>query len=287
MELELFLLREFYVINLIFLSKTIAMECIKPKRIMGLTPQAALITVIAWLFHPCFDAFAKPKVDALNTHSSRYVIGLDVGISATTSVGNTTSFPIGYSTFNYTTNNKTDDPLRFGAFLSRNLQLSSRNALQMGVSYHYITDMGVKGVLQQGISPPFYPFTYHYSMDSSQLLAEAKLLRQWRDIFYPYLIGGVGVGFNRAKNYSTSIPDYLTVTPYFVNKLTTSFSYSVGVGIDFLLLQSLSVGVGYRFSDLGQVELGNGQIRNRQIASQLGQVHLYLNTALLELNYFF
>jgi opacity protein-like surface antigen len=243
--------------------------------------------IIACFLYPYSNVFAQGKTDTINADYYRYIIGLDIGISATTTLGNTTSFPLGYSTFNYSANNTIDDPLRFGAVLRRSFQLSPHHALQLGMSYHYTTNMDVDGSLQQGISPPFYPFTYHYSIDSSQVLAEAKLLQQWRDVFYPYLIGGIGAGFNRAKNYSTSIPDYLTFTPYYVDKSTTSFSYTVGLGIDFLKFQSLSLGLGYRFSDLGRAELGNGSIRNRQIAGQLKQSHLYLNTALLEVNYFF
>ena len=112
-------------------------------------------------------------------------------------------------------------------------------------------------------------------------------MHQWYDVFYPYLIGGIGGGFSRAENYATDVPDYLTVTPYYANKSTTSFSYMLGAGIDFFKFQSLSIGLGYRFSDLGRAGLGDGQIRSREIASQLTQAHLYLNTLMIEVNCFF
>jgi len=237
------------------------------------------LSIMSCFLLSCFSAYAK--------QTDQYVFGLDVGTSATSHLGNSASFPLGYSTFIYKSKSKTHNPVRFGVSMSKNINFSSQNAVQIGISYHDITKMGVNGSLEQGISPPFTPFNYNYSINSSQLLVEAKLLHQWNKLFYPYLTGGIGAGFNKATNYSTNVPNYLTLTPYYSDKSSTSLSYSVGLGINFLKFQPIAIGLGYRFSDLGQVKLGNGHLRNRLITSQLGQSHLYLNTFLIELNCYF
>ena len=241
-------------------------------------------SVISCLLLTCISAFAKKDEHPLQTN--RYVFGLDLGTSLIRNLGNATSFPLGYSTFSYTPNQHREQPLRFGASLRKTINFLSLDAVQVGISYHHITKMSVHGALEQGMFPPFSQFNYSYSMTSSQLLAEAKLLRQWYKIFYPYLIGGIGVGFNKAMNYATTVPDYLTLTPWYSNNARISLSYSVGLGIDLLKSQSLSIGLGYRFSDLGQVRLGDGRIRSRETPSSPGQSHLYQNTVLIELSCF-
>ena len=63
------------------------------KHRVKLNHPSAFILLVICLLYPCYDVFAKLKTNSLNIHSHRYVIGLDVGLSATTNVGNTTSLP--------------------------------------------------------------------------------------------------------------------------------------------------------------------------------------------------
>ena len=225
--------------------------------------------------------------DRLTLPERYYVFGVDFGITRSQNLGNSTSFPLGYSTFIYQGNNDTVSPLRFGISISKNISVSQLDAVRLGLSYHYITNMAINGLLEQGISPPYSSFTYAYKINSAQLLAEAKVLHQWRKKLYPYITGAIGSGFSRALEFKTNVPNYLTLTPYYENHATTSLSYTLGFGIDLLALQSCSLGVGYRFSNLGHISLGRGQIRNTQIASQLNQSHLYLNSVQVELNWYF
>lgn len=239
------------------------------------------------LFILAAGVFCSSAVFSTTSSGRNTVLGLDLGFSVTNNPGYSASFPLGYSTFNYTNKNGNRYPLRFGVSLGRQFQLNPFNSLQLGVSYLYNTNMKGSGVLEQGITPPFYPFTYSYLLHSSQVLAEGKWLHQWREVFYPYLIGGIGVAINRAFQYKTSIPPSLTLTPNYLNKSTSAFSYMLGLGIDFFISQTLSFGGGYRFSDLGRVGLGDGIIRSSVISSQLQRDHVYLNTILVEMHWYF
>lgn len=220
------------------------------------------------------------------SHTDRFSLGLDLGPSWTSNLGNSTQFPLGYSTFSYTAKHNAETAMLYGISLGKSISLNALHTLQIGLTYHYIPNLDANGYLQQGISTPYYQANYSYSVYSSQLLAEAKIVRQWRDRFYPYISIGLGGASNTAKSFKTSVPNYLTLTPYYANKTHRSFSYSLGLGVDYLTSAQTSVGLGYRFSDLGMAGLGDGLIRFTQLSAKLKQSNLYLNTLLIQLNYF-
>ncbi|WP_133128498.1 outer membrane protein [Legionella nagasakiensis] len=224
--------------------------------------------------------------DIFLNKNSQYGLIFDLGWSKTRDIGEYTAFPLGYSTFIYNPLKKTNYPARYGATFSKIIKGSEKNLLQVGLSYHQIQRMNVDGKLYQGISPPYYMSSYSYRIRSAQLLAEGKWLHEFHHRYFPYLIGGAGVAFNKAQDFTTSIPDYLTVTPSYGNHSNMPFSYTIGLGLDYLLTPNISVGLGYRFSDLGTVKLGAGYIRNTKVPISPSQPHLYLNTLLVSVNCF-
>lgn len=233
----------------------------------------------------CFSLQANmPDYDLKQVN---YALGLDVGLSTTRSLNSSHAFTVGYSTFSYTPYQNHVNPYRFGIAVKKNIGLSHHNFLQTGLSYHQLSAMRVFGALEQGISPPFFPFGYDYSVNNKTTLVEAKLIHQWHNQLYPYVLGGIGAAFNTVKNFVTDVPDYVTITPSFADNKTTSFSYILGLGVDFIHYHPLSIGLGYRFSDLGPIGLGSAQIRNTRLTNPIKQPHLYLNTVLIELNCLF
>lgn len=239
--------------------------------------------VLFFLVFVPMASLAKDSVSLLNNHP--YSVGLDLGIAKPTNIGQSTTFPLGYSTFSYSSNSNDARALISGVSVNKTLTINSLYTLQVGVSYHHISSMDVKGNLEQGISPPYYQSTYSYNVTSSQYLVEAKLRRQFYR-YFPYVFLGLGVASNRADNYSTTVPSYLTVTPDYSNKTTNSFTYSLGIGVDYFVMSRLSIGLGYRFINLGNVGLGTGIIRNMSVGAELTQSNLYVNTLLAQLNYF-
>jgi opacity protein-like surface antigen len=217
--------------------------------------------------------------------SRQYSVGLDLGVAKSTNLGNSTTFPLGYSTYSYSSSTHNVDALVSGISISKILTIAPLDTLQIGVSAHYISNMTAKGNLEQCISS-YYQSTYFYHINSHQYLAEAILHHQFYDRYFPYIYLGLGIASNKAYNYSTTIPDYLTVTPEYSNKTTNSFTYSLGLGVDYFVIPRLSIGIGYRFINLGKVGLGPGVIRNTNVSAKLMQSNLYLNTFLAQLNYF-
>lgn len=244
--------------------------------------------------HSLFFLTFIPIVALANTNNNpsslltnpQYAVGLDLGVTKPTNLGSSTTFPIGYSTFSYGSNTSDVHAVFSGISISKIVTVAPLYTLQVGASAHYISNISAKGDLEQGISPPFYQSSYAYSISSYQYLIDAKLRRQFYDRYIPYIYLGLGVASNRAYNYSTAVPDYLTLTPEYSNRTTSSFSYSLGLGFDYLVTSKVSFGVGYRFINLGRIGLGPGVIRNTNIGAQLTQSNLYMNTLLAQINYF-
>jgi len=226
---------------------------------------------------------AENSVSLLNNNP--YSLGLDLGLAKPTNIGKSTTFPLGYSTFAYSSNNNDTHAVISGVSVNKTLPINSLYTLQAGISYHYISGMNAKGNLEQGISSPYYQSTYSYRVKSSQYLVEAKLHRQFYH-YFPYVFLGLGMASNSAYSYSTAVPNYLTVTPNYSDRTTNSFSYSLGIGVDYFVMPKLSIGLGYRFINLGKVGLGTGVIRNTRVGAELTQSNLYINTLLAQLNYF-
>jgi opacity protein-like surface antigen len=235
----------------------------------------------------CFlPAITLADNNASLTDKNAYSIGMDLGVAIPTQAGNSVTFPLGYSTFSYSPNNNNGHTYITGISFSKMFALAPLYAIQVGASYHYISNMGVKGNLMQGISPPYYQANYSYVINSSQYLIEAKLRRQFHTNYFPYFYFGLGLAANSAFDYTTNVPPYLAVTPSYSNKTTHAFTYSIGIGIDYAIMSKLTLGLGYRFIDLGETGLGSGRIRNTSINAMLTQSNFYLNSLVAQLNYF-
>lgn len=231
-----------------------------------------------FLFFVCF----LPTIVFAYTGS----VGLDVGVAMPTNAGKSATFPLGFSTFSYSPNTNIDHDYISGISFNKMFVLAPLYSAQLGASYHYLSSMNVKGSLLQGVAPPFYQASYAYSINSSQYMIEAKLRREFQSQFFPYAYLGLGLAANSAFDYTTNVPAYLTVTPDYSNKTTYVFTYSLGIGMDYLVVPKLSVGLGYRFINLGSTGLGKGTIRNTSTTAALTQSNLYVNSLLVQLNYF-
>jgi opacity protein-like surface antigen len=217
----------------------------------------------------------------------RFVAGLTVGVAKTNQAGRAIRFPLGYSTFDYRPDENISPAVSYGGSLGYILKPDAFNNLIVSLSYHRLSNMEVNGTLEQGISAPFYSARYQYAIQLSQLLAEVKIQHKWRQTLYPYLTAGIGSGFNSAKNFGTTVPDYLTVTPAFANHTRSSLGYMLGLGMDTPIASNITAGIEYRFSNWGQAGPGNGVIRMRTLPDYLSQSHLYTNALSAQLNYYF
>ena len=159
--------------------------------------------------------------------------------------------------------------------------------LQIGFGYYQTGPFTLEGELTQGVLPiSSAQFNYDYRIISRQLLAEAKVTRECHENFYPYLFVGIGAAFNRAENFQLyDFPEFLLFSPEFKNNTITSFTYSIGLGIDYEFMSHFLLGVGYRFTDLGRTNLGKGYIDTFSLGPTLNQSNIYTNEFLVQLSY--
>ena len=155
---------------------------------------------------------------------------------------------------------------------------------QLGLAVAATSNATLRGVIWDDADPIFDNYTYKYKVQHTHVAVKAKLLADMGYIVTPWLSGSVGVGFNRAFDY-TSTPTIFEAfpTPNFASRTQTTFTYTVGAGIQKALTQHWQVGVGYEFADWGKSQLGRsaGQTLNTGLTVD----HLYTNGLLFNITW--
>jgi opacity protein-like surface antigen len=166
--------------------------------------------------------------------------------------------------------------------------------LQRGLAYHLQAQLGLAvatttstrlyGNVWQDADPDSNNFYYSYHINHTHIAVKGKLLTDIAKIIQPYINGSLGIGFNRADNY-TQTPKLFEVPPMppFTSHTQNTFTYTIGTGLQKALDQHWSVGIGYEFADWGKSSLSAapGQTLNNSL--QLN--HLYTNQLQLSLSF--
>jgi len=216
------------------------------------------------------------------------VAAIGVGTATSSDLGKSTTFPIQNPTtdefYNYSAYDASKTATLFNGFIGTEVALFSDWLLETGLDYNQTSPFLARGEFSQGADAQSADtYTYHYSIVTKQALIEGKLLYTFKQYFHPYVLFGLGAAFNKAYNYATSVPPFLTFTRMYSDNNTTSFSYAAGVGIDTDISDHLRLGIGYRFTNLGKAELGNATINTTTVSGTLSQNHLYANEGLIQL----
>lgn len=135
--------------------------------------------------------------------------------------------------------------------------------LSLGLQYQYTnfdnkkTSMSLNSVFQEPPQEqiPFDDFNYVFSQNS--LLANLKLdLYRWGRVM-PYVNLGLGASWNQAKDKSPAtftdenqLQDITSATAR-----STSFSYTVGAGLDFLMSERFWLSLGYSYNNFGGISI--------------------------------
>jgi opacity protein-like surface antigen len=223
-----------------------------------------------------------------NTSLCHTVASIGGGIAIASNVGRSQTFPIVNPVtdefFIYTANRPTQTVGAFDGFLGTEWTFHPKWALQLGLGFNQAWNFRAKGSLLQGADTQSADqYSYHYDILTRQLLIESKLLYLYKQHYHPYVLLGLGAAFNKATDYGTNVPPFLTFTRQYQNNTQTSFTYNVGAGIDVDILDHLRLGLGYRFADFGQIKLGNASIDKTSVSGTLSQTHLYASEILAQL----
>jgi opacity protein-like surface antigen len=185
----------------------------------------------------------------------------------------------------YAGNNTRDNQLFGGIFLGAQKAFRRNWFWQFGFGYYDNADYQVSGQVYQDSDPSMNNLGYTYGINSNRVLAETKILATLKNIFHPYVDGGVGAAFNASSSYSEfdiSDGSGFPMSQPFASKTTTNFAYMIGFGVDTDLTKLLRVGLGYRFVDLGDASLGLSPLQSG--TAVIKNNHITSNEALIQIS---
>lgn len=155
---------------------------------------------------------------------------------------------------------------------------------QTGLAITTTGNASLSGNIWDDAAPQFNNYTYTYQIKHTHLALKGKLLADKGSIATPWVSGSLGVGFNQSHHFSnTPTISEAVVMSNFENNTTTTFTYTLGVGVQRHVTQHWQAGIGYEFADWGKSQLNRAP--GQSLGSGLSLSHLYTNGFLFNLTY--
>ena len=257
---------------------------------------------LAILSGVCVTSFAAP-VDLWNTYFKSYrpVVALFGGASWINGLNHTQLLAgTDDELFNYRTQEPGSANAYGGGFLGVERALPYHDLfMQIGIEYDGFATIKLNGSSLAGIQDDTSTlYLYNYQIATQQVMGAAKLLSTFElpkimpYQFHPYFSVALGSAFNKASQFTTSPAGdacSVNLTPTFANTSDTQFSYNLGLGVDTDITQHFRLGLGYRYSNFGQISLGRGTIRVNQysspVDSTLRSSNVFANQLLAQLTF--
>lgn len=169
-------------------------------------------------------------------------------------------------------------------FLGAQKTLTQTLQGQLGLAVGFTSNANLTGVIWDDADPQFDNLTYNYKIQHTHVAVKGKLLADAGFWLIPWVSGSLGVGFNNAHGFhDTPASSEAQLTPDFSSHTQTTFTYTVGVGVQKALNAHWQVGAGYEFADWGKSRLGRAPEQTQN--SGLALNHLYTNGVLFNLTY--
>lgn len=210
----------------------------------------------------------------------------------TFSIGPTWTSPGSQQTLNlsptiektYTANEPTNTLADGEIFLGIRKDFPYQLFAHLGVAGAYTSQAGLSGEIWDDADPNFNNFAYGYHIQHGHIALKAKLFKDLSYSIFPWISGSIGVGFNRSNSfYNIPLITQAVAQNNFSNFTQTSFTYTVGVGIQKILTSNWQIGMGYEFSDWGQSHL-NPAVGQTE-GTGLSLDHLYTNGLMFNITY--
>lgn len=154
----------------------------------------------------------------------------------------------------YKTKHYMDNGFILGATVGKSFSDAVRGEIEFSFTRH---DQGKKGILEtiQGFSGT----QYSYGEKSGGIDSYAILANVWYDIenetaFTPYIGGGLGVSFVNSDMKSGPGIGGRMIN---LDDSDTVFTWQLGAGVNYDVNETVSVGLGYRFRALHDIDLGH------------------------------
>lgn len=158
---------------------------------------------------------------------------------------------------------------------------------QIGLSYRQNSAFDATGKIYQLMDPELSTLRYHFNVTSKRFALASKLFYAHYQRYLPYVSFSFGYAINRAYAYrevaqvDSSLPSLFP----FKAKTKHAFTYSIGLGLQYLLTNSLRLGMNAEWTKLGQASLAPN---NNQESTKAPSLHeLWSSACLLQLSYLF
>lgn len=175
----------------------------------------------------------------------------------------------------------TDDYLLTGEFFFGLQQpLFKKIKARWGLAIAATDDADLQGEIWNDADPQFNNLTYQYKIQHTRIALKGSLLFRQFYSLKPWVSASGGVAFNRAHSF-TNTPVIFAAIPNknFGNNTETTFSYSLGIGVQKKLYDQWELGIGYEFADWGKSQLDRAP--GQTVNSGLELSHLYTNSLLV------
>jgi len=171
------------------------------------------------------------------------------------------------------------------AGLQKPLFLMQQSLLaQLGLSIAGGDHADLSGDIWEDADSTFDNFNYKYKVNHVLVAIKGRLAGSCNRIVEPYISASAGVAYNRAYDFKITpkISEEVPAPPFGSNTKTT-FSYTVGIGLQKSFTPQLQAALGYEFSDWGKTQLSraSGQTLNQGLTLN----HLYAQQLQLSVFY--
>ncbi len=184
----------------------------------------------------------------------------------------------------YVANNTSHALFNGEVFAGMQKSVSSVLQAQFGLAVAATSNAPMSGIIWDDADPQFDNYVCKYSIQHTHLAIKGKALADMDYWVIPWVSASIGVGFNKSHAFNNTPTIFEAVsTANFNSHTQTTYSYTVGAGIQKALDSHWQVGVGYEFSDWGKSVLG--QAYGQTLNTHLGLNHLYTNGVLFNMTY--
>ena len=155
---------------------------------------------------------------------------------------------------------------------------------QFGIEAAIAGNAQLNGDIWEDGDSNFDNFNYSYKVQHTHVALKARLIGYVGNSFEPYVSASAGLGFNRAYDFNaTAKISQEVVPPPFHDNTTSTFVYSLGIGVQHPLNNHFQVAIGYEFADWGRTALSRAD--DQTSGQGLSLNHLYANEITLSLFY--
>lgn len=184
----------------------------------------------------------------------------------------------------YATDNSTHALADGELFIGKQWRMQQHVLSQLGFAFATTGNAKLSGDIWDDADPAFNNYKYQYKIEHSHFAVKGKLLGDWGYAYSPWISVSLGVGFNRANDYSSEPTIFEAVsTSDFNSNTQIAFTYTIGAGVQKMLTQDWQLGVGYEFADWGKSQLDRAPGQTQGDGLTLN--HLFTNSIMMSFTY--